>query len=66
MSIDERAIISAVGGLPLVGNEEGLMPEFGLYLTRHDADYYNRASFAYLHGAERQGGAVTARARIAH
>jgi hypothetical protein len=55
MAIDSRAIIEAVGTLPLVGNEEGLIPGFGLYLTRHYADYYNRISFAYLHAKQREG-----------
>ena len=45
-NIDERAVVSAVSGLGIAGNEEGLIPAFGLYLTRHMADYYNRISFA--------------------
>lgn len=45
MAIDERAVIEAVAGLDITGNEEGLIPAFGLYLTRHLADYYNRISF---------------------
>lgn len=65
MSIDESSIIAAVGSLPLLGNEEGLMPAFGLYLTRHYAEYYNRASFAYLLEAERMGGESADRARVA-
>lgn len=48
MAIDERAIMEAVLGLPLSGNEEGLIPAFGLYLTKHPADYYNRSSFGLL------------------
>lgn len=46
MAIDERKIIEAVAGLGIAGNEEGLIPAFGLYLTKHLADYYNRISFA--------------------
>lgn len=63
--IDERAIVSAVGTLPLVGNEEGLIPAFGLYLTRHYADYYNRTSFQFLHAAEAAGAQEAAKAREA-
>ncbi len=48
MSMNERAITEAVAGLELVGNEEGLIPAFGLYLTKHFADYYNRISFGLL------------------
>ena len=47
-NVDYDGILSAVGGLPLVGNEEGLIPAFGVYLTRHYANYYNRISFELL------------------
>ncbi|HHH28035.1 MAG TPA: hypothetical protein ENK57_06785 [Polyangiaceae bacterium] len=56
-------MIEAVGGLPLTGNEEGLIPAFGLYLTRHYASYYNEVSFAYLHAAEERGEAALATAK---
>ncbi len=46
MAIDERAVVEAVSSLGIAGDEEGLIPAFGLYLTRHMADYYNRISFA--------------------
>jgi hypothetical protein len=65
MPIDQDAIVSAVAGLDLRGNEEGLIPAFGLYLTRHYADYYNRASFEYLHAAENRGAAQARDARRA-
>jgi hypothetical protein len=53
MAIDERAVIEAVAGLGIAGNDEGLIPAFGLYLTRHLADYYNRISFATARRMER-------------
>lgn len=53
MAIDERAVVSAIASLGIAGDEEGLIPAFGLYLTRHSADYYNRISFA---AARRLGG----------
>ncbi len=46
MAIDEKTIIEAVSGLGIAGDEEGMIPAFGLYLTRHMADYYNRISYA--------------------
>lgn len=46
MAIDEKAVVSAVSSLGIAGDEEGMIPAFGLYLTRHMADYYNRISFA--------------------
>ena len=48
-NVDYNGILSAVGSLPLVGNNEGLIPAFGVYLTRHYANYYNRISFELLH-----------------
>lgn len=55
MAIDERAIVEAVSGLGIAGNDEGLIPAFGLYLTRHMADYYNRISYATARRLERSG-----------
>ncbi|MFT3765198.1 MAG: hypothetical protein QM820_06735 [Minicystis sp.] len=54
MAIQERAIVEAVSGLSLAGNEEGLIPAFGLYLTKHFADYYNRISYALLGDFDRR------------
>ncbi len=48
MAINERVVTEAVAGLELKGNEEGLIPAFGLYLTKHFADYYNRISYGLL------------------
>ncbi len=48
MAVDERVVTEAVAGLELRGNEEGLIPAFGLYLTKHFADYYNRVSYGLL------------------
>lgn len=50
LHIDEDSIIGSVGGLPLWGDAEtGLIPAFGVYLTRHYADYYNLISFRFEH-----------------
>lgn len=50
LHIDEDGIIAAVGGLPLWGDEvSGLIPAFGVFLTRHYADYYNLISFRFEH-----------------
>lgn len=45
MAIDEGAIVAACSQLPLIGNEDGLIPAYNLYLTRHYADYYNTISY---------------------
>ncbi len=47
LHVDEPAIITAVGGLPLEGDANGLIREFGVCLTRHYADYYNLVSFRF-------------------
>lgn len=47
LHIDEAAIMAAVGTLPLAGDADGLIPAFGVYLTRHYADYYNLVSFRF-------------------
>ena len=39
--VDYIAVRDAVLGLPLEGNDEGLIPAFGVYLTRMYANYYN-------------------------
>jgi hypothetical protein len=46
-NVDETAILSALAGLDLAGNEEGLVPRFGVYLTRNLAGFYNRVSFEF-------------------
>ena len=47
--VNEDAIIKAVSGLPLYGkssvNDTGLIDAFGVVLTNHFADYYNRISY---------------------
>ncbi len=47
LQVDEDAIIAAVGSLPLYGDAHGLIPAFGVSLTRHYADYYNLVSFRF-------------------
>jgi predicted hydrocarbon binding protein len=46
-AVDREAITRAVAGMPLPVDAEGLIPRFGLYLTRLSADYYDRISFAF-------------------
>ncbi len=46
--LDEEAIYNALVGLPLFGDAEtGLISEFGVILSRHYANYYNRISFEF-------------------
>jgi hypothetical protein len=46
-AVDRQAVTRAVAGMPLPVNGEGLIPAFGVHLTRMYADYYNRISFAF-------------------
>ncbi|UQA60680.1 hypothetical protein [Polyangium aurulentum] len=55
MAIEEKKIVQAVASLGIAGNDEGLIPAFGLYLTQHMADYYNRISYATARRLERTG-----------
>ena len=45
--VNEEKIAEALETLPLGGNEEGLIPAFGVYLTRMYAGYYNRISYRF-------------------
>lgn len=64
-SIDEGAIITACGGLPLGGTVEGKIDAFGVSLTRHYANYYNLISYRFDQQMERAAGeAATAAARL--
>ncbi len=44
-NVDEEGITDAVRGIPLEGGGDGLIPAFGVVLTRHFANYYNYISY---------------------
>ncbi|MEM7183640.1 MAG: 4-vinyl reductase [Spirochaetota bacterium] len=44
-NLDEKGITETIRGLELIGNADGLIPAFGVYLTRHFANYYNYISY---------------------
>lgn len=46
--VDESAILAALGTLDFSGNEEGLLPRFGVMLTNHLGNFYNRISFEFV------------------
>lgn len=56
-NIDEEKIITAVSGLPLYGriDDTGLIHAFGVSLTNHFADYYNRISYETYFAMRRIG-----------
>lgn len=45
--VDRQAITRAIAGMPIAGDGRGLIPAFGVLLTRMYADYYNRISFEF-------------------
>lgn len=45
--VDEAVVIAAVAQAPLFGNERGLIPAFGVELSRQYADYYNLISYRF-------------------
>lgn len=46
--VDEAGVLASLATLNFSGNEEGLIPRFGVMLTRHFANFYNRVSFEFL------------------
>ena len=53
--VDEAGILQALSGLDFSGNEEGLTPRFGVMLTQHFANFYNRISFEFDRHMEDSG-----------
>jgi hypothetical protein len=47
-NVDYDGILGALAAMTIEGNDDGLIPAFGVVLTRHYANYYNRISFEFL------------------
>lgn len=47
-NVDEQAIIDAVVGIPMVGDDAGLIPAFSVYLANMPADFYNRICIGFV------------------
>lgn len=45
--VDYDGIYGAFIDMPICADEGGVIPAFGVYLTRHYANYYNRISFEF-------------------
>lgn len=57
INVDYHAIRNALTNMPLEGNEvNGLIDAFGVYLTRHYANYYCNISYRFLRLFEKQMG----------
>ncbi|MBZ5708382.1 V4R domain-containing protein [Nannocystis pusilla] len=46
--VDEQAIIDAVVGMPMIGDDAGLIPAFSVYLANMPADFYNRICIGFV------------------
>lgn len=46
-NVDYDGIYEALVSMPIQGDDQGLIPAFGVYLTHHYANYYNRISFEF-------------------
>ena len=53
-NVDEQAIINAVVGLPIYGDDEGLIPVFSVYLACMPPDFYNLACYTFVQKMEQQ------------
>ena len=47
-NVDEEKIISALIEMPIYGNDDGLIPAFGVYLANLPADFYNLIIIRFL------------------
>jgi predicted hydrocarbon binding protein len=47
-NIDKETIVNTVIGMPLEGNESGLIPAFNVYLAHTPQDFYNKVSIAFV------------------
>jgi hypothetical protein len=58
--VDEQAIIDAVVGIPMIGDDAGLIPAFSVYLANMPADFYNRLSIGFVEAMRATGREKTA------
>lgn len=56
-AVDYEGVLTAVSGLPIEGDAHGHIEAFGVLLTRHYANYYNRISFEFERAAVAKFGA---------
>lgn len=58
--VDEQAIIDAVVGIPMIGDDAGLIPAFSVYLANMPADFYNRLCIGFVEAMRATGRERTA------
>ncbi len=57
-NVDYDGIYGALIDMPICGDADGVIPAFGVYLTRHYANYYNRISFELENALVAEFGAI--------
>ena len=60
-NIDEDKIIQALVAMPIYGNDEGLIPSFGVYLANTPADLYNLITIRFIEEMEKTNLLTTAK-----
>lgn len=60
-NIDEQAVIDALVQMPFMGDDDGLIPAFGVYLALTPADFYNLACIQFVEQMRAKGLFRTAR-----
>lgn len=65
-TVDEEAIVAAVAKMPLVGNAQGLVPAFNVYLASVPADFYNLVSLRFVEEMAQKGLGRPAQAQLQH
>lgn len=60
-NIDEKAIIEALVGMPIHGDDSGLIPAFNVYLANTPADFYNQVCINFIEEMSKQNLLSTAK-----
>lgn len=60
-NVDEKQILEALVAMPIYGNAQGLIPQFGVYLANTPADFYNLLFIRFLQAMATQGLSRTAK-----
>ncbi len=65
-NVDGDAIQNAIVAMPIHGNQDGLIPAFGVYLANTPADYYNLVSVRFLEAMRAIGEGEAAKQLLLH
>lgn len=60
-NIDEKTIIDALVGMPIYGNDDGVIPAFSVYLSNTPADYYNLVTINFVEEMKKKNMLSTAK-----